>query len=1072
MRPVKLIISAFGPYAGTMPEINFEPFEEKGLFLISGDTGAGKTTIFDAVSFALFGCASGSYRTNKNFRSEYADDTVKSFVEFHFSHQGRNYRIRRSPQYERAKLKGTGTITEKETAVFQCEGELPIEGITNVNLAVENLLHINVKQFRQIVMIAQGEFRTLLNADTKERTEILRTIFMTGAYKDIEFRLKKKKDSNQGKRIAAEQSMIQYFNDALAGPDSHYAQKLPAMRDKLISSGHIWDTDELLDLLDSLIKEDTACLEDTELKLREEEGRLKDRENALALAESANKLLDRVISLQEEKRQLDEKEKDIELLRKEVQRKKTASHLIKPVYDMWKLQVRECRRLEDQLEKTAARQKAAEAAREKADEKIRLAVSRENEIKELNTKASKIKEDVDKYRQRDRLRQDIKTLKDREEKLACRKEKLEEEEKALNSRIRSLTEKIARLSPAPEKKLKLEVKEEKLGTLKNRIHDVFHSMIPDLERQRKRYQETVEVFNSARKQYQKARMEKDRAEDILDRCRAGILARNLQEGEACPVCGATHHPCPAELPLEYVSEEELKRLSGLEAKASETKEQAARQVEKAKTKYETAQERTREEILACLRKESFAGLGEGSPTCPDRPDPEDLSFEDLSGLLETERKAVDESLSKNHRELQKAIEDAGALEAAGKDLEKARGEDQEQLYEEKKRLARETEENKLSLSRKQVLSDSLENLSYQNAGEALAAAKEAEEQAEKYSADIHTARENLQEAIKEQSAAGTAYQNCCETREKKELEKEEQRNRFRNTLADHGFLSEEEYLKYAVGEEEIAADDKAINSHEKTREANTVSLKNALADAEGKERVDLEALQKETEGQRLAVGSLRKEKTDIVYRLKTNKEKYKNISSQKDSFEKYKKAEAISARLYNLVTGQTGKKKITLEQYIQATGFDSIIRAANRRLRPMSDGQYELYRQEDDTGRKSNTFLNLEVFDNFTGHRRPVSDISGGESFKAALSLALGLSDTVASNLGGIQMDTLFVDEGFGSLDAKSISSTMDILMNLSGADKLVGIISHREELMENIPQQIRVTKDKNGSHIEIDTGL
>ena len=168
--------------------------------------------------------------------------------------------------------------------------------------------------------------------------------------------------------------------------------------------------------------------------------------------------------------------------------------------------------------------------------------------------------------------------------------------------------------------------------------------------------------------------------------------------------------------------------------------------------------------------------------------------------------------------------------------------------------------------------------------------------------------------------------------------------------------------------------------------------------------------------------------------------------------------------------GQTGNGKITLEQYIQASGFDSIIAAANRRLIPMSDGQYELFRQEDSLGKRSNTFLNLEVLDNYTGQRRPVGNLSGGESFKASLSLALGLSDTVSSNLGGIQMDALFVDEGFGTLDRKSIENAMDILIGLSGAGKLVGVISHREELMENIPQQIRVRKTKSGSRIEICT--
>ena len=169
--------------------------------------------------------------------------------------------------------------------------------------------------------------------------------------------------------------------------------------------------------------------------------------------------------------------------------------------------------------------------------------------------------------------------------------------------------------------------------------------------------------------------------------------------------------------------------------------------------------------------------------------------------------------------------------------------------------------------------------------------------------------------------------------------------------------------------------------------------------------------------------------------------------------------------------GQTKNGKITLEQYIQATGFDGIIRAANRRLLPMSDGQFELFRQEDSLGKRSNTFLDLEVLDNHTGHRKPVGNLSGGESFKASLSLALGLSDTVSANAGGIQMDALFIDEGFGTLDRKSLENAMDILMDLSSTNKLVGIISHREELKENIPQQIKVTKTREGSLIEVDLG-
>ena len=219
-----------------------------------------------------------------------------------------------------------------------------------------------------------------------------------------------------------------------------------------------------------------------------------------------------------------------------------------------------------------------------------------------------------------------------------------------------------------------------------------------------------------------------------------------------------------------------------------------------------------------------------------------------------------------------------------------------------------------------------------------------------------------------------------------------------------------------------------------------------------------------------SVAIAREQHSAIKNRVAFNTERKDKIISLKDDLEKYRNDYGMSSRLYNLVTGQTGKGKITLEQYIQAAGFDGIIHAANMRLRPMTDNQYELRRQEGSLGRKSNTFLDLEVLDNYTGHSRPVGNLSGGESFKASLSLALGLSDTVSRNLGGVQMDALFIDEGFGTLDKKSIDSAMDILINLAGTNKLIGLISHREELME-IQQKIFVRKTKNGSEMSVEIG-
>ena len=225
MKPVKLIMSAFGPYAKETLPIDFEQFEEKGLFLISGDTGAGKTTIFDAICFALYGKTSGTYRDENNLRSEYAKGSEKSFVEFYFTHQGKQYHIRRTPSYERPKQRGEGNISEKETVVFYCEDELPVEGKKEVNARVEELLHINFNQFKQIAMIAQGEFWNLLNAKTEERTKILRTIFQTEGYENIKDKLQERKNKSLLDWKKTKDSMLQYFRDTGAAEESAYAEE-------------------------------------------------------------------------------------------------------------------------------------------------------------------------------------------------------------------------------------------------------------------------------------------------------------------------------------------------------------------------------------------------------------------------------------------------------------------------------------------------------------------------------------------------------------------------------------------------------------------------------------------------------------------------------------------------------------------------------------------------------------------------------------------------------------------------------------------------------------------------------
>jgi exonuclease SbcC len=272
-------------------------------------------------------------------------------------------------------------------------------------------------------------------------------------------------------------------------------------------------------------------------------------------------------------------------------------------------------------------------------------------------------------------------------------------------------------------------------------------------------------------------------------------------------------------------------------------------------------------------------------------------------------------------------------------------------------------------------------------------------------------------------------------------------------------------------QEDIAQIQKQVKDYDMAVEANKSLLKEAKKKTVGKKKVDLTDLKEREENLQEKYEIVNKEFNTVDGRIKNNNEAKDKINSKSAEYEAAYKKNQMYMRLYNLISGKVanGSAKITLEQYIQTSGFDGIIAAANKRLVPMSDGQFELYRKQNLESKQSKEILDLEVLDNYTGTRRPVGNISGGESFKASLSLALGLSDTVSQNLGGIQMDALFIDEGFGTLDKKSLDGTLDILMNLSGKGKLVGIISHREELFESIPQQIHVTKTKNGSTFEVE---
>ncbi len=935
MKPIKLIISAIGPYADEPLEIDFSQFSGKGLFLISGDTGAGKTTIFDAICFALYGETSGHYRDTKNLRSQYAAPGTKSYVDFYFTHQGEEYRIYRQPGYLRAKQRGEGLIEEKEKAVFYCGAETPQEGKTQVDRRIKELLSISFEQFKQIAMIAQGEFWELLNASTQERTEILRTIFMTERYQRLEQKLRERRNAGLNEKKRLENSVVQYFNEAAAGPKSQLAEDLQKLQEQTAASGGAWDLAAMLDLLAALLAEDEAENALVRADLQAANQLLDERKKALIEAQANNRLLARLAEHQERQRQLAAQGPAMEGQAQLLQRQKAARREVQPVFQ----------RLQEALVQAA---------------KTAAAIERQSQA-------------------------------------------LAQAEAALQRAAAVLTPEQLQQAPVQLAKSQQQQKEWEhvAGELNRLLHQVIKAYNEDVEEWRKKQQN----FEAARDRYNQLDGEYKQQEQILENCRAGILAQTLAEGQPCPVCGSTNHPRPAQLPAEAVTEADLKQSKAALERARQAKDDLLKEVEKAKGVLQKQGEQLKQQVLKALAE---------------------------AGQPQTEETAKGEVLT---AQLQQAAQD---IDGKIKD---------------EKRKQRELGQKCLAY---------IEATLPQNAArpgsvkQAIELAQQAAAEVQRLQSTAAGSLETLRQSLREQQTGVEACQA-----------------EFAAVLQEKGFADEAQFKSLLATEEEISQTEETLNQYHQAVQTNKEQLAQSMEDAKGRVLVDEAALQQQVQAQAQLVADLQTESNLLQTRLTQNGRLQQNIAAQKEPLAAACQESQLCSQLYNLISGNISEKnKITFEQYIQAAGFDNIIAAANRRLLPMSDGQFELFRVQEAGNKRSKASLDLEVQDNFTGQRRPVGNLSGGESFKASLSLALGLSDTVAGDLGGVQMDVLFVDEGFGTLDRKSIENALDILLSLSGANKLVGIISHREELVENIPQQIRVRKSKNGSSIEIDTGF
>ena len=1081
MKPTKLVMQAFGAYA-EQTEIDFTQFEEKGLFLICGDTGAGKTTIFDAISYALYGEASGSYRDTKNLKSEYVDKKVESFVDFYFTHQGKDYHVCRKPSFKYTNRNGKPDEQAEKVIFYQPDGTT-LEGAKNVDGtkekpgAIPQLLNMDAGQFMQVAMIAQGEFWKLLNAKTNERTEILRTIFQTDAYKKLELKLKNRMDVSFAARKEKEQSISQSFREVKVDPAEisegisgilaedlaedpeeqprSVVQRICDLQEKLQDSKAVWNIEEMLTLLQAVIGEDTEKAKQKETVLAQAEEELRKLQGTLVSAKDNNAILERYARTKEEQEVLESQKGLFEERRIQLDRTKQATYKVKPEYDAWSAKEHEWERTKQLITDGAQTLVDCQTRAGMADAKVKETEALRPEAEQCQKIVDKVREEEPRYKEREMLQHELGQI---QLQLATEEQQeaaLVTAEQMLQKRIGELQEQQAVWKEEPQQLAQAQAAHDKLLDSQKKTESIAKNLIPAWRRKQQELEEAQREYRENQDAYESAKEAFTHADRLYRANLVGILASDLAEGEPCPVCGATHHEKLATLVEASVTAEQCKELKAVEEKKLDAFNQATASASSLRAVVQAKGQQIKEEIRGCMTPAFIGGVE---------------ALEELIASFERQRAKLVDAVAQSRERLDTLQKNCEKLREVEAMLARAQGTEMARLAEQRKSLV----EERQSLIAKQAASQAtlaaLQTLSYPDWEAAMQAGNHALARVTEIQTALDTAAKEKRSADEAVARVQASIATQKQALEQQKSDAQMLKQRLNEKLTACQFASVEEMQAQVATDAEIHAEEAKLADYDKkvTEVAARLSQLEQEQDARHRTLVDLEQLQQEHTSKRVQVETLRTALQAITFRIQNNCEKQQNIRAQQVAYEKAKKENDTSYRLYTLVSGQTRNGKITFEQYIQAAGFDSILQAANRHLLPMSDNQFQLYRQTNAVGKQTNTFLDLEVLDISTGKRRPVGNLSGGESFKASLSLALGLSDTIAQNRGGIQMDALFVDEGFGTLDSKSLEETKAALMSLSGANKLVGIISHRDELME-IPQKLRVTKGRGGSRIQME---
>ena len=926
MRPLRLTLSAFGPYAAETT-LDLEKLGKGGLYLITGDTGAGKTTLFDAITYALYDHSSSGIREGSMLRCKYADDKTPTFVELEFEVHGVRYMVRRNPEYQRPKARGEGMTTEKADATLTYpDTRPPVTKAKDVTAAVQEIIGLDYNQFSQIVLIAQGQFTKLLNASTEERSRIFRKLFRTQRYAQLQERLQAEAAALNQQRTAQNAKLDSLLGGLQFSPEDPDAEALRALCAQTVP-------ETALALLDALTARQAAALEEAGTALQATEAQLDTVQQQLGAAAQAQRLAQQLTARQAE---------------------------------------------------LAAARPALDAARAEADRHAGDAA----QLDALTAQVTQAQSALAAYDALDTLCRQQTEARDAARLAAAQAHKRRTQLDSLNAALAAAETELAALADADTRLLALQNRSAQL-TQRGEALAKLEQRLADCQRQAKRAHKAQESYRAAAAAQDEARARQNTLERAFLDAQAGLLAESLVEGAPCPVCGSTHHPARALLPHTAPTQAQLET-------ARQAAAEADRQAQNASADAQSALAAANE-AKTSLRRDAETLLPERF-TAPEGTVP--LTFALMTNVLAEETAALQTEQADCTAQCRQADADCrrkAQLEA-----------DRQAKTRQRPALEQSAAEADRSAAAQNASADALES-----------------QIAERRAALPYPRRADAQAALDKLEADRSTLRTGMDTAQRR--------------------------LKQA--EQSVAAAEAAV-------EALTAQQTAAQKELPTRSAEELTAQQTELTAAREALRSREKQLSAQLLPNRKTAAQYRAAAEARQTLEsRWQWVSALAATAGGTLTS---KQKIKLEAYIQMNYLDRILRYANTRLMQMTAGQYELERIGAENQR-SQSGLDLGVIDHYNGTRRSVKTLSGGESFKASLALALGLSDEVQSSAGGIRLDTLFLDEGFGSLDEESLELAIRVLSGLTEGDRLVGIISHVGALKDRIDRQVVVHKARTG---------